>query len=61
MVKVLVNGALGKMGHTVVQTVLKQSDMELVGAVDVFGEGKTVEARRWIPIWQLPWPPTNLM
>ena len=43
MVKVLVNGALGKMGHTVVQTVLKQSDMELVGAVDVFGEGKTVE------------------
>ena len=43
MIKVLVNGALGKMGHTVVSTVLKQEDMELVGAVDVFGAGKTVE------------------
>lgn len=45
MIKVLVNGALGRMGHTVVQTVLKQEDMELVGAVDVFGAGKTVEGR----------------
>ena len=44
MIKVLVNGALGRMGHTVVQTVLAQKDMELVGAVDANGgTGKTVE------------------
>ena len=43
MIKVLVNGALGRMGHTVVQTVLQQKDMELVGAVDKFGKDKTVE------------------
>ena len=44
MIKVLVNGALGKMGNTVAKTVLQQKDMELVGAVDVMGgAGKTVE------------------
>ena len=43
MIRVMVNGALGRMGHTVVQTVLQQKDMELVGAVDVFGKDKTVE------------------
>ena len=30
MIKVLVNGALGKMGNTVARTVLQQKDMELV-------------------------------
>ncbi len=44
MIKVLVNGALGKMGSTVVHNVLQQKDMELVGAVDVNGgPGKAVE------------------
>jgi len=43
MIRVMVNGALGRMGHTVVQTVMQQEDMELVGAVDVFGKDKTVE------------------
>lgn len=43
MIKVLVNGALGKMGRTVLHTVLQQDDMELVGAVDVNGAGKSVE------------------
>lgn len=43
MIKVMVNGALGRMGHTVVQTVLQKKDMELVGAVDVFGKDKAVE------------------
>lgn len=43
MIKVLVNGALGKMGSTVVRTVLQQEDMELISAVDVHGAGKTVE------------------
>lgn len=37
MIKVMVNGALGKMGTTVLRTVLQQKDMELVGAVDVNG------------------------
>jgi len=43
MVKVLVNGALGRMGSEVVRTLLKEKDMELVGAVDIHGAGKTVE------------------
>ena len=30
MIKVLVNGALGRMGSEVVKTVLEQEDMELV-------------------------------
>jgi 4-hydroxy-tetrahydrodipicolinate reductase len=40
--KILVNGALGKMGSTVVATVLKQKDMELTGVVNPHGEGKTI-------------------
>lgn len=40
--KILVNGALGKMGSTVVATVLKQDDMELTGAVNPHGTGKTI-------------------
>ena len=40
--KILVNGALGKMGSTVVATVLKQKDMELAGVVNPHGEGKTI-------------------
>ena len=40
--KILVNGALGKMGSTVVATVLKQKDMELAGVVNPHGEGKNI-------------------
>ena len=37
MIKVLVNGALGRMGRTVVAAVNDDSELELVGAVDVIG------------------------
>ena len=46
MIKVLVSGALGRMGRTVADAVKNDSALELVGAVDVFdGEvcGLTVE------------------
>ena len=46
MIKVLVNGALGRMGRTVVAAVNADSELELVGVVDAFaGEvgGLTVE------------------
>ncbi|MBR5914371.1 MAG: 4-hydroxy-tetrahydrodipicolinate reductase [Selenomonadaceae bacterium] len=36
MIKVLVNGALGRMGRTVVEAVKNDSELELVGAVDIF-------------------------
>ena len=36
MIKVLVNGALGRMGRTVVAAVNADSELELVGAVDAF-------------------------
>lgn len=42
MIKVLVNGALGRMGSEVVKTVLEQEDMELVAAVDAFGADKMI-------------------
>ena len=45
MVKVLVNGALGRMGSEVVRTVLSEKDMTLVGCVDIHGAGKTVEGQ----------------
>ena len=61
MIKVLVNGALGRMGHTVVQTVLQQKDMELVGAVDKFGKDKPWKAARWIRTWSGPWKPASPM
>lgn len=46
MVKILVNGALGRMGRTVVAAVNADSELELVGAVDVIAgevEGIKVE------------------
>ena len=46
MIKVLVNGALGRMGRTVCNAVKADSELELVGAVDVIAgevEGLTVE------------------
>ena len=46
MIKVLVNGALGRMGRTVADAVNNDSELELVGVVDIFdGEvcGLTVE------------------
>ena len=36
MIKVLVSGALGKMGRTVIDAVKNDSELELVGAVDIF-------------------------
>ena len=46
MIKVLVNGALGRMGRTVVAAVNADSELELVGAVDAFAgevDGMKVE------------------
>ena len=43
MTRILVNGALGRMGSEVVRTVLKQSDMELVAAVDIMAKDKMVD------------------
>ena len=46
MIKVLVNGALGRMGRTVVGAVNADSELELVGAVDAYEgevEGMKVE------------------
>lgn len=36
MIKVLVNGALGRMGRTVIDAVKNDSELELVGATDIF-------------------------
>ena len=46
MVKVLVSGALGRMGRTVISAVKNDSELELVGATDIFEgevEGVKVE------------------
>ena len=40
MIKVLVNGALGRMGSEVVRAAFHAEDMELVGGVDPTGAGK---------------------
>lgn len=42
MLRILVNGALGKMGGQVIQAVNQAEDLELVGGVDVHGAGRTV-------------------
>ncbi len=36
MIKILVNGALGRMGRTVIAAVKADSELELVGATDIF-------------------------
>ena len=36
MIKILVSGALGRMGRTVIDAVQNDSELELVGAVDIF-------------------------
>ncbi len=36
MIKILVSGALGRMGRTVIDAVKNDSELELVGAVDIF-------------------------
>ena len=43
MIKVLVNGAYGRMGQAVVKAVLEDKDLELVGAVDIVGDGDAGE------------------
>lgn len=39
VIKVLVSGAYGRMGQAVVKAVLEDNDLELVGAVDIAGDG----------------------
>ncbi|MBR1421598.1 MAG: 4-hydroxy-tetrahydrodipicolinate reductase [Selenomonadaceae bacterium] len=39
MIRVLVNGANGRMGRTVCEAVKNDPDLEFVGGVDVFGDG----------------------
>jgi len=41
-VKVIVCGACGKMGQEAVRAVAKENDLELVGAVDITGEGTDI-------------------
>jgi 4-hydroxy-tetrahydrodipicolinate reductase len=41
-IKVVVSGACGRMGREVVKTVLKDSELELVGAVDGINVGKDI-------------------
>ena len=43
MIKVLVSGAYGRMGQAVVKAVLEDKELELVGAVDIVGEGDAGE------------------
>ena len=43
MIKVLVNGAYGRMGRTVLNAVINDEELELVGAVDVIGGADTGE------------------
>ena len=40
MIKVLVNGALGKMGTTIMRAIEREDDIELVGAVDIAIKGE---------------------
>ena len=42
MIRVLVNGAFGRVGSEVVRTVLAEPELELAGGVDIHGEGKTL-------------------
>lgn len=42
MVKVLVNGALGRMGKEVLKAAINDKDVELVGAVDVVSQRETI-------------------
>lgn len=42
MINVIVTGAAGKMGSEVVKIILKQPDLKLVGAVDVFYENEDI-------------------
>ncbi len=43
LIKVLVNGAYGRMGRTVLNAVINDNELELVGAVDVIGGADTGE------------------
>lgn len=42
MIRVLVNGALGRMGTEVCKTVMQQDDMDLSAVVDISGADKTI-------------------
>ena len=42
MIKVLVNGAMGKMGKEVINTINDDAETELVAAVDIMGDGAAI-------------------
>ena len=42
MSRVMISGAYGRMGQEIAKAVLAAEDLELVGAVDLFGKGKDV-------------------
>ena len=48
MIKVLVNGAFGRVGSEVVRTVIAEPELELAGGVDIHGEGKTLPDGRTV-------------
>lgn len=54
MIKVAVLGACGKMGQEVVRTIAGASDMELVGACDVMGDGASIGSLVGLPDLQVP-------
>lgn len=41
-IKIIVNGACGKVGREVIKAVSKESDLELIGAVDIAGTGSDI-------------------
>lgn len=48
MIKVLVNGAFGRVGSEVVRTVIAEPELELAGGVDIHGDGKTLPDGRTV-------------
>ena len=51
MIKILVNGASGRMGRAMASKILLENDMEIVAAVDVKGAGADIGI---LPGIQLP-------
>jgi len=50
MIRVLVHGAAGKMGQMVMSAVCRESDLQLVGAVDVRASGDSISAEGCQPV-----------
>lgn len=53
-IKVVVSGALGKMGQETVKTVLNDEELKLVGLVDIKGEGQAISAVSTVRDCDLP-------